>query len=271
MAGTAKSAVAAQIATTSQASVASGLQSTDQIVNQAAGTTVNMLETTGVTKPGSTQQVTTLAGQGLKIQKSISSTLTGKLGITKTTTVFEDVGTSALIVGLAVDEATESLKSRGLLTGNESAAQAGGLIAGAVTWGTEAVKQFAETGVATAGLVNSIAGGKFAGGLSDSLTLSGLKTSLGGLAGGVSGKIQVLGSSIDGLSNNLKSGLQNAFSAVEKSFGSLKAGVPNILGPKAAGDEPTQQPSDVARASDAYSASQDEVASAEAALLTAKR
>jgi hypothetical protein len=264
-------AMVAQVATTAQ-SAGDAVNKANGVLASASGVTAAMAEAAGAIKPGAATQATELLAKGMDTAKSLAGAVTGAVGATSPTALIKDVTTQANVVAVNIDKAAASLTSAGVLTGYESAAQAAGLVMGAVTKGAGAVVDLVKTGVTKVeGLVNDIAGGKFAAGLADSLSFKGLKTSLSGLADGIKGKISALGDSIGDIASNLKSGLQNAFAAVEKSFGTLKAGVANVLGPKTAGPAPTQQPSDVAKAGDAYAVAEAEISSAEDAYFAAKR
>lgn len=259
-------AIVAQVATSAQSSATP----ITGMINQASGMTTKIAEAAGAIKPGAGAQVAALAAAGMPVEKALSGAVTGLAAATSATTVVNNVVAQAGAVATGVINSATTLLSKGILTGNESIAQASGLVMGAVTSGVKAVTDFVKTGVSSVtGLVDSIAGGKFAAGLADKLSLPGLSSSLSGLVGGITGKLSSLGNSISGLADSLKSGLQSAFDSVEKSFGTLKAGMPNVLGPP--GTAPAVQPSAVQKASNAYDSAAAELSSAETAFYEAKR
>lgn len=272
-------ALTAQVATSAQAAVTQAAAAAGTsvaaaanaagVINIASGVTAGMAEAAGALKKGSADLAAGLAANGQPLEKSLGAVTTG---VATATSLLTSAQTGAGIVQAQIGTAAQGLLNAGILTGKEGPAAAGGLIMGAVTSGIGAVKDFVADGVSkVTGLADNIAGGKFAAGLADGLSMKGLSASLGGLADGLKGKVVALGDSIGNLTASLKSGLQNAFVSVEKSFGTLKAGVANVLGPKSTGPAATQQPSAVAQAGNAYSSAEAEVSSARDALLDAKR
>jgi hypothetical protein len=255
-------AMTAQVAATAQASGAA-------VLNQVSGATAQMAEAAGDLKKGAADLVNTKIAQGLPQAKALTGMVTGA---TDVKSLITSANTGASIVGSNIISSATALVSKGVITGRESAAAAAGLVMGAVTNGVTAVADFAKTGItAVTGLANSIAGGKFAAGLADSLSFPGLKTSLGGLATGIKGAVGGIGGALAGIGGNLKSAVQNAFSAAEASFTNLRAGVANVLGPVTASSAPTKQPSDVTLAANSYSSAEAEETAANDALFAAKR
>lgn len=255
-------AMTAQVAATAQASGAA-------VLNQVSGATAQMAEAAGDLKKGASSFVDSKIAQGLPQAKALTGVVTGA---TDVKSLITNATVGASIVGVNIQSSASSLLSKGIITGSESAASAAGLVMGAVTNGVSAVADFAKSGITSVtGLANSIAGGKFAAGLADSLSFSGLKTSLGGLSDGIKGAIGGVGGALSGIGNNLKSAVQNAFAAAEASFTNLRAGLPNVLGPASTSSAPTKQPSDVTLSANSYASAEAEETAATDALFAAKR
>jgi hypothetical protein len=240
------------------------------VINKVAGLTTSQTEAAGLSKPGSTTLIDTRMNQGMPIEKALSSVVTGVNGIANSSTLIKNATVAAGIMASNFTTAATNLVNAGILSAVDSTSKVAGLVMGTVTNGIKAVTDLVNTGVTgVSGLANSVASGKFAAGLADSMAFPGLKTSIGGLVNGIKGKAGALGNTISGLAGNLRSGLQNAFAAVEQSFGTLKAGLPNVLGN--ATTIGLQKPSDVAKSSDSYAVAEAEVESATDSLLKAKR
>ena len=269
-------AVTAQIATNAQAlpdpaKLAAG------VVSAASGVTVKQLGAAGITVPGADALVTNLVAKGMPVAKALEGTLSGAGGIANADSLVNNVAAQGAAVQTVISKTASSMLGSGILTGNESPAQAAGPIMAGVAMGIETVTGLLKGGAgAIAGALNSVvsgtvgtlasnlASGKLAGGLADGLSsgLGGLKTSLGGLA-------DKLGTVLTNPLDSLKSGLQTAFAAVKDSFPALKGGVPNVLGNATqAAEAPKSAMSAAAEKFDSASAAVD---SATDALLEAKR
>lgn len=259
-------AVTAQIATSAQAAP------TVNTLGVATGVTTAIASTAGVSKPGSTALVDDRMAKGMPAAKALGSVMTGADGATTSEQFLQSVAQQNKAVVATVNKAAVQLTANGTITGKESPVQVAGIITGAAINGVGAVTAFVKTGATTvAGLANNIAGGKFAAGLVSGQNAGGLMTSLAGLATGVKGTLGSFGDTIGDIAAGIKAGAQSSFSLIEASFGTLKAGVANVLGPKSNGPAATQQPSDVAKAGDAYVIAEAEIESATDALFTAKR
>ena len=212
-------------------------------------------------KPGSKDLLQTRLAQGMPMDKAIQGLVTGNLGATNPIKLLTDVNVQTQIIGNSFNNAATSLVNSGILTGAESAGQAGGLVLAASNFGVNAVTGLVNgaigtvTGIAqgvtnvvtgTIGAVTNIAsgissgfskisdmlaGGKFAGQLSDSISngVTGLANSV---KGAISTSIDNLGKSLAGLVTGLESTLRSAFKTVEASYKNLTANTPNILGGK---------------------------------------
>jgi hypothetical protein len=230
------------------------------ILPGAAGLTLEQACGPGMAlKPGSNSILQARLDQGMPYEKAIQGLLTGNNGATTIAALLTSVKVQTGIVASSINNAATSLVNAGVLLGTESAAQAGGVVLAAANYGTNAVVGLvngtlgAVTGIAqgitntitgTIGAVSniaqgisntaskisdSIAGGKFAGQLSDSISngISGLANSV---KGAITSSIDNLGKSLGGLVTGLTGTLRNAFNTVEASFKNLTANAPNILG-----------------------------------------
>jgi len=212
-------------------------------------------------KPGSKDLLQTRLAQGMPMDKAIQGLVTGNLGATDPIKLLTDGKVQTQIIAGSLNNAANSLVNSGILTGAESAGQAGGLVLAASNFGVNAVTGVVNgvlgtvTGIAqgvtnvvtgTIGAVTNIAsgissgvskisdmmaGGKFAGQLSDSISngVTGLANSI---KGAISTSVDSLGKSLAGLVTGLESTLRGAFKTVEASFKNLTANTPNILGGK---------------------------------------
>ncbi len=269
MTGDTLKASAAQIATNAQSTVANGAAPAGML-SPASGLTAKMAEQAGVIKPGSAEMVSTLVAKGMPLEKALAGVATGAVGVASAVALASNVPKQAEIVTAALVDSTKKLVTTGVLTGNESPAQAAGLALAATTKGFTAVADAVNTGITNvSGLADDIASGKFAGGMADK-SIGGIKTSISGITDGIKGKISALGDQVSSLKDDLKTGLQGAFDSVEQSFGKLKAGVPNKLGP-ATDEDGTPPKTEVTKSAENYESAKAEIDSATDKLFTAKR
>ena len=216
-------------------------------------------------KPGSQDLLQTRLAQGMPMDKAIQGLVTGNLGATDPIKLLTDVKVQTQVIANSLNNAATSLVNSGILTGAESAAQAGGLVLAASNFGVNAVTGLVNGAIGTVtgiaqGITNAVtgtigavtdtvtniaggissaaskisdmmAGGKFAGQLSDSISngVTGLANSI---KGAISTSVDNLGKSLAGLVTGLESTLRGAFKTVEASFKNLSANTPNILGGK---------------------------------------
>jgi hypothetical protein len=269
-------AVSAQQAASTQA-LSGAQQAAAGVVNQVTGVTAKIAEAAGAVAPGSGDLSASLIAKGMPIAKAFESTVSGASGIASATELVKNVAAQNSLVQTAIVKSAEGLQAAGILTGKESPAQAGGPIMAAVAMGVDTVAGLLKGGAsAIGGALNSVvsgvvgtlgsnlAAGKLAGGLADAVSsgIGGLKTSLSGLATKV-------GAVISNPLDKLKSGLQTAFDAVKDSFPALKGGVPNVLGN--ATQPPEAPKSAMTQAAETYDIAQAAAASAQDAVLEAKR
>ena len=216
-------------------------------------------------KPGSKDLLQTRLAQGMPMDKAIQGLVTGNLGATDPIKLLTDVKVQTQVIANSLNNAANSLVNSGILTGAESAGQAGGLVLAASNFGVNAVTGVVNGAIGTVtgiaqGVTNAVtgtigavtetvtniaggissaaskisdmmAGGKFAGQLSDSISngVTGLANSI---KGAISTSVDNLGKSLAGLVTGLESTLRGAFKTVEASFKNLSANTPNILGGK---------------------------------------
>jgi hypothetical protein len=202
----------------------------------------------------------------MPVAKALASSLmTGKGGASSPSSLTNGGSAASGAVQTVITGAAKMLKDSGTLTGNESPAQMGGMVMAGIKKGASYVSDLfkkspsdvKDTLAGDTSLADSVASGKSAGGLADSISsgFGGLKTSLGGMMDSV-------GSSIMGAGSSLMSGLQSASSAVEKSFTAMTAGQPNT---------PAPEKSAAQTAAGSYESAVAEMESAETKMLEAKR
>lgn len=252
-----------------------------------------------ILKPGSESLVQARIAQGMPYEKAIQGLVTGNNGASTPTVALNSVAVQMRTVSNSIIGASTQLRNAGILTGQESAGEAGGMIlatanyglgavtgviagigatvSGTISSGVAVVQGVANTvagTIQTAGqlanragqIVNSISSGKFAGQLSDSLSngLSGLASSV---SGAISDTVSGIGKSIASAATALKGTLRNAFNTVEKSYKDLTANAPNVLG----GGEAVESTVNPSSASSQYAAAEAEVATAETLIFQAKK
>lgn len=245
-----------------------------------------------ILKPGSEELIQARIAQGMPYDKAIDGLVTGNWGATSSTSVLQSTAVQMSAVSNSIRGAASQLTNAGILTGQESAGQAGGLILATANYGVNSVTGvIAGIGATVAGTVQgaantatqiantttkivdkggqileSITSGKYAGQLSDSLSngLSGLATSVGGA---ISGALSGVGKSIAAAATALQGTLRNAFNTIEKSYQDLTASAPNVLG----GGEAIESAVDPTSASSKYAAAEQEIAAAEEAAFEARK
>lgn len=245
-----------------------------------------------ILKPGSEALIQARIAQGMPYDKAIEGLVTGNWGASSPISVLKNTSVQMSAVSNSIRGAARQLTNAGILTGQEAAGQAGGLILATANYGINAVTGViagigagivgtVQAGAAVVrGVVNtatkivdkggqifeSITSGKYAGQLSDSLSngLSGLATSVGGA---ISGTLTGLGKSIASATAALQGTLRNAFNSIEKSYQDLTARAPNVLG----GGEAVESAVDPTSASSKYAAAEQELAAAEEAAFEARK
>jgi hypothetical protein len=263
-------ALTAQIASNAQ-QLSEGEQQAAGVVNSTTGITTRQLEVAGAIAPGSGALTAALISKGMPASQALEGMMTGP---TTATTMVNSVVPQTRALESVLSKSATSLQSSGVLTGKESAAQAGGPIMAAAVMGVGAVTSLLGSSNPASGLGLKIPGsigslgdnlssGKLAGGLSDKLTSGGIATSLGGM-------LDSAKNSVTGALDGLKSTAENAFASVEGSFVSLKGGVTNILG-KASGSANEVKLSDASLANKKVGSAKAEVAALEEVVLDAKK
>lgn len=232
------------------------------ILDGPAGVTIEQACGPGMAiKPGSQDLLKTRLAQGMPMDKAIQGLVTGNLGATDAKKLLTDSNVQQKVVDRSINNAATQMVNNGTFTGSESAGQAGGLVLTASNFGVAAVTGLVTgaigtvTGIAqgvtdfitgsikavrniaselsdpASKVSDTMAGGKFAGQLSDAAS-----TGVAGLANSIkdalSTSIDDIGKSLKGLVTGLESTLRGAFKTVEASFKNLTANTPNILGGK---------------------------------------
>lgn len=183
----------------------------------------------GTLKPGSDVAINAALNNGKSVQEAFhSSMFTGQNGVTNLSQFVNDTNAQTRTAGSLLVSSETSLKTAGIITGNEHSTQTGGLILSTATIGLKATSNFLSSssnlgsaGSAATGLTASTAGsakdlissGNFSANLADKslVALSGIKL----------GAINVV-NSIKGFASSLYSSVVNAFKP-------LKPNVPQNL------------------------------------------
>lgn len=203
------------------------------------------LEAAGVLKPGASQLVDTLVSGGKTVEQAMTNNLfTGKAGAETLNAYVTNPVAQVQTQVANLQQAQKQLTQAGIITGNESGTQLGGLLLATATAGISNVTSFVKNAAQAAGQVvtgivggvgkavngllgplqNTLSAGNFASNLASTVT-GGLSSIAGALGGVTSGAIQ----GIAGLANAAKGIAASAFSAVTKGFATIKAGVPQNL------------------------------------------
>ena len=203
------------------------------------------LEAAGVLKPGASQLVNTLVAGGKTVEQAMTNNLfTGKSGAETLNAYVTNTVAQVQTQVSNLQKAQTQLTQAGIITGNESGTQLGGLLLATATAGISNVTGFVKNAAQAAGqavtgivggvgkavngllgpLQNTLSAGNFASNLASTVT-GGLSSIAGALGGAASGAIQ----GIAGLTNAAKGLAASAFSAVTKGFATIKAGVPQNL------------------------------------------
>ena len=217
-------------------------------------------------KPGTQEMLQSRLAQGMPMDKAIQGLVTGNMGATNVTQALRSVAVQAQVVSTSFNNAATGLVNAGILTGLESAGQAGGVIMAAASYGTNLVSGVlngiqntvagtvnAVTGTITGiaqGVTSTVTGaisavgdvagklgkisdsisqGNFAGMLSDSIS-NGISGLVNSVTGAINGAINAITSSITSLAAALTGTLRAAFKAIEASFKNLTANTSNVIG-----------------------------------------
>lgn len=277
------------------------------ILPGAGGITLQQATAPGqILKPGSESLVQARLAQGMPYERAIQGLVTGNFGATSPLQVLNNTSVQMRSVSNSILGASAQLRNAGLLTGQESAGEAGGLILATANYGLGAVTgvisgigatvagtvadvaalaqgaantvtqvantitQTAQTAANLANragqIINSISSGKFAGQLSDSLS-NGLSGLASSVSGAISDTVSGIGKSIASAATALKGTLRNAFNSIEKSYQDLKSNAPNVLG----GGDAVESPIDPSSASSKYAAAEQGIEAAEKSSFDARK
>lgn len=203
------------------------------------------LEAAGVLKPGASQLVDTLIAGGKSVEQAMTNNLfTGKAGAETLNAYVTNPVAQVQTQVENLQQAQKQLTQAGIITGQESGTQLGGLLLATATAGISNVTNFVKNAAQAAGqavtgivggvgkaantllgpLQNTLSAGNFASNLASTVT-GGLSSIAGALGGAAKGAIQ----GIAGLTNAAKGIAASAFSAVTKGFATIKAGIPQNL------------------------------------------
>ena len=203
------------------------------------------LEAAGVLKPGASQLVDTLVAGGKTVEQAMTNNLfTGKSGAETLNAYVTNPVAQVQTQVANLQQAQVQLTQAGIITGNESGTQLGGLLLATATAGISNVTGFVKNAAQAAGqavsgivggvgkavngllgpLQNTLSAGNFASNLASTVT-GGLSSIAGALGGAGAGALQ----GIAGLANAAKGIAASAFSAVTKGFATIKSGIPQNL------------------------------------------
>lgn len=259
-----------------------------------------------ILKPGSEPLVQARIAQGMPYEKAIEGLVTGNFGANNPASVLGNLSVQMKTVSNSILNASAQLRNVGILTGQEAAGQAGGLILATANYGIRTVtgvisgigntvagvvgvaagvaQTAANTVTAVANTVTSavdtasriadkasqvseaISSGKFAGQLSDSIS-NGLSGLATSVSTAVTNAISGIGKSIAAAQAALTGTLRNAFNTIEQSYQNLVADAPNVLG----GGEAVDPAIDPSSSSAKYAAAEQEIAAAEQQVFNAKK
>ena len=203
--------------------------------------TPQQIEAAGNLKPGAGEAVAAAVASGKSIEQAMTPNMfTGKDGVNNLSDFAKSTTAQIGAASTLLAKGESMLKQTGLITGNESPTQTGGLIMATATSGIKATMDFVKgatpsgfslpsmpsgLGLDASKIPNplggdigkQIAGGNFATGLADK-TLSGLSG---------------LGNSLKGGLSAMKDSAEAAFASVTAKFKDFKAGVPVSLSEEA--------------------------------------
>jgi hypothetical protein len=219
------------------------------VIDGNAGMTIHQATMPGsILKPGSQPLLQARIAQGMPYQYALQGLVTGNYGAVNPLQVLRNNSVQLAAVGFAMNTVSQNLYEQGYFTGQESAAQAGGVIMAASNFGLlPQVTYINGKGYSTAGVIatgaqiagitydltgkvyDMVAAGNFSGNLSDAISngVEGLANSIGDA---VQNTLNAVGSTLSNIANALEGTLRSAFKAVEASYKVLTEDVPNYLG-----------------------------------------
>lgn len=186
------------------------------------------LEAAGLLKPGASNAVNSLIASGKPLEQALPTNLfTGKDGISSLGKLINNPAAQVQVGQAMLLQGTNALKTAGVITGNESPTQTGGMILSAATVGVGPTLDFAKT--VAPGTTGAALSGALANAASNPLVSSAKNViASGNLAAGVADKST---SALGGISvaDSLKGLAAGAFSKIIGSFKSLTGGKPQNL------------------------------------------
>lgn len=201
----------------------------------------HQLEATGHIKPGTANAVVAFTTSGKSIEQSMPpNVFTGKDGIKSMNDLVNNTPAQVAVLNTLLNKSKTDLMSSGVITGNESPGQVGGLIIAGAQSGTQAVADFVKSSdvasnnnpnisgldkatnfLASKGIVIPPVLGKIAGSIKDAISSGNKAADVPEKASGPLSGAQI--------ADNLKGAVSSAFDKIKKGFKSLTAGKPQNL------------------------------------------
>jgi len=164
------------------------------ILAGSVGLNLNQATISGsILKPGSGSLIAVNLALGMPFQMAVRGLTTGNFGAISASAILKSTSIQTAAMGLSINASATSLVNSGILTGQESAAQAGGLVMAASNYGTTAVSGFISARTMGSGVSANVGVGANFGGvgsISGSLNVGGggsgvgINANIGGLIGG---------------------------------------------------------------------------------------
>lgn len=223
----------------------------DSILDGPAGLTLDQACGPGmIIKPGSEGILAERLKQGMPYDKAIQGLVTGNLGATNVSEALRNATVQTRVVAASINNATAGLFNAGVLTGSESAGQAGGVVFAAASFGVSTVAA-AATGIqnAATGTVNALTGTVTEVAQNVTNTITGALATVNQVAAGIqdlgakaakvadaisSGKFAGMvsdgvSSGLSGLANSVTGALKNAIGNIGASISGLAAALTGTL------------------------------------------
>lgn len=186
------------------------------------------LESAGLLKPGASNVVNSLIASGKPLDQALPTNLfTGKDGISSLGKLINNVPAQTAVAQNMLNQGFAALKTSGVISGNESPTQTGGLALSAATVGLGPTLDFAKT--VSPGATGAVLSAALSNAASNPLVSSAKNViASGNLATGLADKST---SALGGISvaDNLKGLAAGAFSKIIGSFKALTGGKPQNL------------------------------------------
>ena len=208
----------------------------DGILAGPAGLTLEQACGPGmILKPGTEEILFARLAQGMPYDKAIQGLVTGNLGATNVTQTLNNAAVQTRVAAASINNATATLFNNGVLTGAESAGQAGGVVLAAANYGTGIV-----TGTIN-GIQNTITGtvGAVGGAITGvtqtvTNTIAGAVGTVNAVAGGIRSAAQTAGKISDAISSGkfagmMSDGLTSGLGGLANSVtGAIKTAIGNV-------------------------------------------